>query len=194
MKPSPLLLCGLAAWLALARPALRAQEPVFASELGRDSSNWAVQRGAEFAAATWTAAEDGAEGLVGLLEFDLGEGRGKMAGIESKGAGKAPALAAALSAPSLVRFWCRSSQPGRQVRVQIVDANDERFITPGKKTTGGLEAFEFPLSIFEAHWGGDNNGRPDFPLKMLAIQAVKHNTPTEAAPEQLWIKRLEIVE
>lgn len=185
-------LCGLAACLASAGSGLRAQDAVFASELGQDAGDWSVQRGAEFATAKWTAAEEETEGVVGLLEFDFGDERGKVAGIESKG--RAGALAAAFSAPTFVRIWCRSSQPGRQVRVQVVDANDERFITPGKKTAGGFAVFEFPLSIFESHWGGDNNGQLELPLKMVAIQAVKHNTPTEIAPEKLWIKRLEIVE
>lgn len=90
----------------------------------------------------------------------------------------------------VMRLKIKSDNPGRHVRLRLVDANSEVFDTKPQKVDGDYSTLEFPLDIIEAHWGGDDNGQIDWPLKMIRIETVDWNGASPKQAESLSIESL----
>ncbi|MGI5869615.1 MAG: hypothetical protein ACOX9C_09270 [Kiritimatiellia bacterium] len=82
-----------------------------------------------------------------------------------------PALANEASVALSLDVWTPASPAIVHVSIRLIDAKHEMFQWSAKvphATTAGWHALTVPIDLDnpEAHWGGDNDGRADHPLKL----------------------------
>ena len=163
-----------------------------------NQGDWSVSTGTKTrdASATASAAEEpGANGKALLLSYtfaDTGDAAGGVRELYSQTFMRK--IIPEVDRSAIVRVRVKGSQVGRSIRVNYKDASEESFYTPAAKLTGDWQVLEFDLSKPAKHWGGDDKGVVDWPLRFITISAVNWGGKSKEPPEKLWLDEVEVVQ
>jgi len=160
--------------------------------------DWIVSTGTKTRDASATASpveEPGANGKALLLSYAF-TGTGNTAGglRELYSLTFMRKIVPEADRPVIVRLRVKGSQAGRSIRVNYKDTSEESFSSPSAKLTGDWQVLEFDLSKPAKHWGGDDKGVVDWPLRFITISAVNWGGKSKEPPEKLWLDEVEVVQ